>query len=289
VAFQYDPFGRRIQETATVGSTNAVYVLDGADVLEEVNSTGTTVNARYTMGPGIDQPLAELRGTTTSFYEADGLGSITSLTNSSSAIANTYTYDSFGKQTASTGTVVNNFRYTAREQDSETGLMYYRARYYDPNNGRFVTEDPLRLKGGINYFDYVLNNPVNLEDQFGLLPRPTPVRWRYCTGGEVSYCRQDCASRGKQYESCRVRQIYKIGPNGLSVGPEWLNGQISCSCKDPEECQKAHAADPKAVKDVITGFKIGVLVGVGILAPEFLPEAIPELAPAWRLVWRLVQ
>src|SRR5437868_15173195 len=90
-AFVYDPFGRRIKKSTS--STTAIYVYDGADQLQEMNTTGTTVNARYTMGPGIDQPLAEARGTTTSFYEADGLGSVTSLSNSSGSIANTYTYD----------------------------------------------------------------------------------------------------------------------------------------------------------------------------------------------------
>src|SRR5207253_8237349 len=138
--------------------------------------------ARYTMGPGIDQPLAELRAGVTSFYETDGLGSVTSLTNSSKVIVNTYTYDSFGRQTASSGTVVNPFRYTARETDSETGLMYYRARYYDQNSGRFNIEDPVHAADGISFYAYVLNSPTNLLDPIGL----TPYRWRFCTQGKVT-------------------------------------------------------------------------------------------------------
>jgi RHS repeat-associated protein len=59
-----------------------------------------------------------------------------------------YTYDSYGNLTASTGTLVNSFRYTSRESDPETGLYYYRARYYDPNAGRFLSEDPLGSGGG---------------------------------------------------------------------------------------------------------------------------------------------
>jgi len=57
-------------------------------------------------------------------------------------------YDSFGKLTASTGSLVNPFRYTARESDTETGLYYYCARYYDPANGRFANEDRLGFDGG---------------------------------------------------------------------------------------------------------------------------------------------
>jgi RHS repeat-associated protein len=71
-----------------------------------------------------------LRSSTTSFYHADGLGSVTSLSSAVGSIANTYTYDSFGNLTASTGSLVNPFRYTARENDTETGLYYYRAIYY---------------------------------------------------------------------------------------------------------------------------------------------------------------
>src|SRR6266704_1276993 len=69
----------------------------------------------------------------TSNYHAAGLGSVTSLSNAAGSIANTYTYDSFGKLTASTGSLVNPFRYTGRESDTETGLYYYSASYYNPN------------------------------------------------------------------------------------------------------------------------------------------------------------
>jgi RHS repeat-associated protein len=81
-----------------------------------------------------------------------------------------YTYDSFGKLTASTGSLVNPFQYTARESDSETGLYYYRARYYDPVAGRFLSEDPARFLGGFNLYRYVINDPTGFIDPFGLCP-----------------------------------------------------------------------------------------------------------------------
>jgi RHS repeat-associated protein len=108
-----------------------------------------------------------LRSGATSYYHADGLGSLTSLSNSAGALAQTYTYDSFGKQTASSGSLTNPFQYTGREFDSETGLYFYRARYYDPSTGRFLSEDPLQHDGGNNFYVYVLNDPLNLTDAFG--------------------------------------------------------------------------------------------------------------------------
>jgi hypothetical protein len=78
------------------------YLYDGPNLLEEVDSSGNVL-AKYTQENEIDEPLAELRSGTTSYYEQDGQGSISSLSNSSGSLANTYTYDSFGKLTASTG------------------------------------------------------------------------------------------------------------------------------------------------------------------------------------------
>jgi RHS repeat-associated protein len=114
-----------------------LFAYDGDNLIEETNSSGGVV-ARYEGTQNIDEPLAMLRSGATSYYHADGLGSISSLSNAAGSIASTYTYDSFGKLTNSTGSLVNSFRYTARESDTETGLYYYRARYYDPSTGRFV-------------------------------------------------------------------------------------------------------------------------------------------------------
>jgi RHS repeat-associated protein len=135
--------------------------------VEEVDASGNVL-VRYTEGPGIDEPLAMQRGVTTSFYEADGLGSITSLTSTSGALAATYIYDSFGRVTASTGTVTNRFQYTGREFDAETGLNYYRARYYDASIGRFLSEDPAQFEGGLNFYGYVGNSPIDHIDPTGL-------------------------------------------------------------------------------------------------------------------------
>jgi RHS repeat-associated protein len=165
VTFKYDPFGRRIQKSSASGTTN--YLYDGVNMIEEVNSTGTLL-ARYTQNQGVDEPLAQLRSGAISYYEQDGLSSVSSLSNSSGTLINTYVYDSFGNLSTSTGTVVNSFQYTGRDFDPETGLRYYRARYYDPTIGRFSSEDPEAFSSGVNFYEYVDNDPVQWTDPHGL-------------------------------------------------------------------------------------------------------------------------
>ena len=165
IYFRYDPFGRRISKISSSGTS--IYAYDGDNLVEETNASGTAV-ARYTQGLNIDEPLAMQRSGATSYYQADGLGSLTSLTNPTGALAQTYTFDSFGNQTASSGSLTNPFRYTGREWDSETSLYYYRARYYDEQSGRFLSEDTIGFNGdGPNLYAYTLNDPVSWADPMG--------------------------------------------------------------------------------------------------------------------------
>lgn len=175
VSFKYDPLGRRIYKSSSSGTS--VFAYDGHNLIEETNAAGALV-ARYAQTENIDEPLAEVRSGMTSYYEADGLGSVTSLTNSAGATAQTYTYDSFGKQTGSSGSLTNPFQYTGRESDAEIGLYYYRARYYDSFAGRFVSEDPIGYAGGSNFYLYVDNAPADFSDPIGLCP---PVGRKLCS------------------------------------------------------------------------------------------------------------
>lgn len=170
--FKYDPFGRRIQKSGPLGTTN--YLYDGDNLLEEVDNSGNGLT-RYTQTQRIDEPLAMLRSSTASYYESDSLWSVTSLSNTSGGLLRTYTYDSFGNLTTSTGTTTNPFQFAAREFDSETGLYEYRHRYYDQSVGRFTGEDLIRFEDKTpNFYWYVKNRPTSLVDPLGLLP---------CNGG----------------------------------------------------------------------------------------------------------
>jgi RHS repeat-associated protein len=113
-----------------------------------------------------------LRGTTTDYYEADGLGSVTSITDSVGTVAETYKYDAYGNLIAGSTAVSNQFRYTGREWDGDADLYYYRARYYQVGLGRFLNEDPARFFAGVNFSEYANNNPTNYSDPSGLQTAP---------------------------------------------------------------------------------------------------------------------
>ncbi|MGH9874512.1 MAG: RHS repeat-associated core domain-containing protein [Pyrinomonadaceae bacterium] len=166
VIYAYDALGRRIQRLSTASGTTK-FVYDGADVLRDLDGGGSTV-ADYLNGPGIDNKLRQTIGTA-SYFIADHLGTTRAFTDASGNLASSLTYDSFGN--VASGSAATRFTYTGREFDSETGLMFYRARWYDPQQGRFISEDPIGFEsGGINLFAYVDNNPINLMDPMGLRP-----------------------------------------------------------------------------------------------------------------------
>ncbi|MEK6802631.1 MAG: RHS repeat-associated core domain-containing protein, partial [Nitrospirota bacterium] len=164
--YRYDGLGRRIEKVAN-GQTKR-YVYDRADILLEYDGSNALL-ARYTHGSRIDEPIAITKGSSTFFYHQDGLGTVTELTDSSGTIAKSYAYDAYGNIVDQTGNLDQPYTYTGREFDAETGLYYYRARYYEPSSGRFLQHDPLRFFGGdLNLYGYVLNNPNNLVDPWGL-------------------------------------------------------------------------------------------------------------------------
>jgi len=173
VRYAYDALGRRMRKEVNGVSTE--YRYDGYDMIVEMNSIGE-ITANYTFGPGIDNTLMMTRNDNSYYYVKDGLGSVTALTDNSGNVVHEYKYSVFGEIVEETGESIENpFTYTSREYDKETGNYYYRARYYSPQLGRFICEDPIGIVGGLNLFRYARNNTANYTDPYGLIEPVTVI------------------------------------------------------------------------------------------------------------------
>ena len=164
-AYAYDALGRRIQKD--VGGTTTKYLYDGEDIALEFD-VFDALQARYSHGDGRDEPLVMERGGQPYFYHTDHLGSVRLVTDSIGSVVNAYDYDAFGNFEVRSEAVTNPYTFTGREYDAESGLYYYRARYYDSNTGRFLNEDSLGFAAGdANLYRYVFSNPVKFGDPSG--------------------------------------------------------------------------------------------------------------------------
>jgi RHS repeat-associated protein len=177
VNYSYDALGRRIQRSDSNGGTTK-FVYDGADVVRDLNAN-LTVAASYLNSLGIDDKLQRNIGGIVSYFLTDHLGSTRALTDTSGSVGANLDYDSFGNLTIGSPTTRHTF--TGRELDPDTGLLYYRARWYNQQQGRFISEDPIDLKGGINLYTYVGDAPLGYVDPWGLerlnyILSPPPVQ-----------------------------------------------------------------------------------------------------------------
>ena len=166
--FTYDGAARRASKTA--GGVTHRYVYDGSAIIEDRVDGGST--SRNVHGQGIDNVLATVDGNgTAGYYLADHLGSIVQTTDASQQVTLTRQYDPWGTLTA--GSSTSGYAFTGREWDTETGLYNYRARYYDPAIGRFLSRDPLGPNGGsTGLYEYVRNSPVGWRDPTGMRQDP---------------------------------------------------------------------------------------------------------------------
>jgi RHS repeat-associated protein len=196
VSYAYDALGRRIQRTSSTGGTTK-FVYDGADVMRDLDGTGATV-ADYLNGSGIDNKLRQTASGVVSYFLTDHLGTTRALTDAGGNVTSTLDYDSFGNVTG--GSAATRYGYTGREADSDAALMFYRARWYGAQAGRFISEDPIAFAGrDLNFYAYVKNNPIGYRDPSGLerlnyvlqpgkpappiRTNPVPDVWVYVEGG----------------------------------------------------------------------------------------------------------
>lgn len=169
----YDPLGRL--RTYARGATTT-FLYDGDRLVAEYN--GATLLRRYVHGAGVDEPIAQYEGadlTDRRYLIADNQGTIVA---EQGAATTRYTYGPYGEPNTWSG---QRFRYTGQIALPEVGLYHYKARAYDPVQGRFLQTDPVGYRGGMHLYRYVFNNPLNLTDPWGqqasapCTPVPVPI------------------------------------------------------------------------------------------------------------------
>ncbi len=215
--FTYDVHNRRIGKV-TNGGAQQWTAYDEANPY--VDFSGSTLTKRYLYGRAVDKLFASTDATagSTSWYMTDRLGSVRQNVNASGSPVNTITYESYGKISSETAPANGDrFKYTSREWDSEIGLQYNRARYYNPGVGRWISEDPIGFKGGDNnLYRYVKNSPVQFSDPSGLqLPAEA--------GGKVLRAGVEAAETLAWYNTGKVS--CRVNIDDKRPGEIWYSGE----------------------------------------------------------------
>jgi RHS repeat-associated protein len=191
--YSYDAMNRRTRKVVTNsgslnGTTNFYY--DAWRSIEERDGLGV-LTQQYVFGAGVDEPLVLDRGGQRLFYHQNTLSSSFALTDSTAAVVEGYQYSAYGQQTVFAGgfttpigtasAVGNPFLYTGQRFDPESGLYYYKNRYYLSTIGRFLQRDPLEYGTSMNLYEYVGSAPTAFTDPSGMqapMRDPPPVTAR---------------------------------------------------------------------------------------------------------------
>lgn len=171
-AYSYDPLGRR--SSKTVNSAITSYVSAGSQEIAEYGPSGA-LQYRYVYGPGLDEPLARVDGTGThDYFHADGVGSVVALTDSSANVMEKHVYTPFGVSDAHFSGE-SAYQFTGRRYDAETGLYYYRARYYSAILGRFTSRDALASRDPDAVFKPVISTQYLARANGTVAAAPAPI------------------------------------------------------------------------------------------------------------------
>ena len=174
----YDGDGNRVAKTVVTNGvpTTTSYLVDDLNptgypqVVEELQ--GGAVTRQYTYGlQRIDENQFINNAWTPSFYGYDGGGNVRELTNAAGTVTDQYEFDAYGNSFTVSGSTPNEMMYRGEQFDSDLGLYYLRARYYNPQSGRFMSRDPLDGKIGdprsLHKYLYASGDPVNRIDPSG--------------------------------------------------------------------------------------------------------------------------
>ena len=168
VEYGYAATGERIWRKDEQGTTH--FLSMGPHVIAELDAT-YAAQKTFVHGRGIDRPLAVSDADKVAFLHADRRGSIRHVSDADGKATAAYRYDAFGRRVDQEGDPVSPFTFAGKSYDAATGLYYFRARYYDPDLGRFLSRDPEAPAADdpitYNPYQFARNNPVRFADPLG--------------------------------------------------------------------------------------------------------------------------
>jgi RHS repeat-associated protein len=207
-AYAYD--GDDLRASQTISGTTSYMSWDATEGLPLLIGDGTS---SFVYGPG-GLPVEQIAGETVQYLHHDQQGSTRLLTGASGTVAGTITFDAYGNKLGSTGSATTALGYDGQYTSPDTGLIYLRARVYDPRTGQFISSDPALAISGAPY-GYAAANPVNREDAFGLIW--TPVAGG--AGGADAACGATIEVPGVDIGTC--------GAAGIATGAAVVGAGIS--------------------------------------------------------------
>ena len=173
-SYSYSPRGLRVSKTGTDGTTvfiydqwgNVLYERSGSEYRDYIRAFGSSlVRIDGTIDSDVHTETSQY------YYHTDHLGTVEAVTDASGTEVWSANYSAFGELLGTTGSLDQEAVYTGKDYDDEVGLYYFNARWYDPELGRFISEDP--AQDGVNWYVYVSNNPLKFVDPTGLDPSYT--------------------------------------------------------------------------------------------------------------------
>ena len=254
VTFKYDPLGRRIEKQDAFGVTK--YLWTDNLLTQEVRYNNKKT---YVYEPGSFKPLAQIQDNQVYHYHLDHLGTPRELTNEQGKIVWKARYKTYGNLALKeVDEVENNLRFQGQYFDEETGLHYNRFRYYSPDTGQFINQDPIGLLGGLNNYQYA-PNPISWIDPLGLCKEQYSVGpyneiKGTVAGMDAHHVGQKALMKnmipGYEPDTAPSILVPKVGhtirgPNGIvSRGIEGLNNPRDVLARDINELRRVYPDIP---------------------------------------------